>query len=1230
MSGSRQTGTMAVEVVAGKARVAPLFMRVARAARLVFVVSVALVAAPAALAVISDINPNNSTLHASDPDGASGGRINGLSSVAGTNDIFYAATEWGGLYRTNNAGLNWFRLNGHVANVTWDVEVDPSNTQRVYATSFYDGRIATRAGINVSTDGGTTWTRPATATPPAAFNCAAARRTEPSAFGIAIEPGANQNVYIGTNCGLAISTNSGVTWNFVDPTPATAATNVWDVVAQAGGIIDICGDDGHRRTIDGGVNWTVSTGLPTGRCSIAASPDESYVLFVAASDNRFYETDDADAAAPTWVNRGTPEQRAQGRIPFVATNQRPDAGGNNVFDLWFSDVRLYRGDCTTPATRPNPDTGGSPRCPAGRAVPAAPPPADWAGPFTRSAGAHDDAGDIVFDTEGGGDRCPELFSSDGGVYFNTDDGADCQNPNWNQPNVTPHAQWVYAMDGANQAGDANEDLTYGTQDTGSFATTNAGAGSPAWTNRDCCDVFDVTADPTRTVYTVCCFTPAPATQLRFAGSGLTGVTNVATQPPGCCPGFNFVDFIDRYAANSYFAGTPSGGFITTSITANPTVWTQLGAASTPAGGFCGVQASGTTFFAQTQCGSGEGGGASQLWSYQGTAPGGTWQRIDNNDGLTGGFTVWGVDPNNANRIYAANNAAGGMQMVFSTDGGTNWNTDPELDQLMTANGAFRYTTQRGPTSFTGFGGYSQPSLLAYDPENANIIVAGGRDSGVFLSTDSGANWSLLTDPLNSDTSGRPHLPRPMFAYFDHEPADTVGVYIGTQGRGVWRISFKIPTASAGGPYTTAEGTNVTLNAGGSTDPDGQPLTYAWDFDGDGQFDDATGQNPTYDLVGQDGAFTVTVKATDTDGAFDTDTATVTVTNVAPTVNATANDPKPEGSPVTVTGTISDPGWLENLTGTIDWGDGSPVEPVGGSLENVRPNATRSFTIQHTYLDDEPVGEDDLYQAEICGSDDDTTTCFTLDISIFNVPPVLDPVTAPTGPVKINTPFTASASFTDVGILDTHTAVWDWGDGNVETGTVTQGSGSGTVSNSHTYTSSDLYTVTLTVTDDDLGSDTQVFEYIIVFDPARSLASNAKINSPAGAYVPNASKVGLAYSTAGARYKSDDAVIPSGAATFQFSAAPFYFSSGSLDWLVVANGGRGYLQGTGSVNSVPGYTFLLSVVDAQIAGAPAATDSYRIKVWNTATNVVVYDSQFGAPIKTPANIPLLAGSVQLYY
>jgi len=61
-------------------------------------------------------------------------------------------------------------------------------------------------------------------------------------------------------------------------------------------------------------------------------------------------------------------------------------------------------------------------------------------------------------------------------------------------------------------------------------------------------------------------------------------------------------------------------------------------------------------------------------------------------------------------------------------------------------------------------------------------------------------------------------------------------------------------------------------------------------------------------------------------------------------------------------------------------------------------------------------------------------------------------------------------FTDAGICDTHTALWEWGDGTTSNGVVTELSGSGSVTNSHTYSMPGDYTVTLTVTDDDGDSD----------------------------------------------------------------------------------------------------------------------------------------------------------------
>jgi hypothetical protein len=108
---------------------------------------------------------------------------------------------------------------------------------------------------------------------------------------------------------------------------------------------------------------------------------------------------------------------------------------------------------------------------------------------------------------------------------------------------------------------------------------------------------------------------------------------------------------------------------------------------------------------------------------------------------------------------------------------------------MTAGGVFKYQTQRGPTRFTGFNGYPQPSLVAFDPADPNLLVAGGVDSGVFVSVNGGVDWELMSDPINPAGSGKPLIPRPRFAYFDHEDG-IVNIYIGTQGRGVWRMTLE--------------------------------------------------------------------------------------------------------------------------------------------------------------------------------------------------------------------------------------------------------------------------------------------------------------------------------------------------------------------------------------------------------------------------------------------------------
>src|SRR6185436_13394340 len=84
--------------------------------------------------------------------------------------------------------------------------------------------------------------------------------------------------------------------------------------------------------------------------------------------------------------------------------------------------------------------------------------------------------------------------------------------------------------------------------------------------------------------------------------------------------------------------------------------------------------------------------------------------------------------------------------------------------------------------------------------------------------------------------------------------------------------------------------------------------------------------------GDNGTYTVTVIVCDDNSGCSSDTLTVTVSNVAPTVNAGADQSTSEGTSISLApATFSDPGYdyapgltQENFTATINWGDGTTV------------------------------------------------------------------------------------------------------------------------------------------------------------------------------------------------------------------------------------------------------------------------------------------------------------------
>jgi hypothetical protein len=340
-------------------------------------------------------------------------------------------------------------------------------------------------------------------------------------------------------------------------------------------------------------------------------------------------------------------------------------------------------------------------------------------------------------------------------------------------------------------------LYFGNQDNGTYSSTNAIRNPPSWLNKQCCDGFDVAADHLKVLYTVCCGGGTRRNHLYLREPGMEDGDEVNTYPPGDIPGWRPTNNIVQFGEDDFAVITTLGVFITQNINANPIVWTEIGAATipnNPCGIKVGISNNTPIFYVQSPQGNLQ--NDDQLWSYVGTDAGGNWNQI-NPPGAIGGFNVYDIDPNDPDRILACHlRPALDPQMVFSDDGGANWTMIPALDNLLTGAGVFNYENRRGPTNFTGFFGYPQPCLIALDPYNSDIMLVGGVDAGIFISIDGGTSWDLLTDPLTPHTSGIPHIPRPQFAYFFHDVQlsdyDDIIIFIGSQGRGIWRINLRIP------------------------------------------------------------------------------------------------------------------------------------------------------------------------------------------------------------------------------------------------------------------------------------------------------------------------------------------------------------------------------------------------------------------------------------------------------
>jgi hypothetical protein len=682
--------------------------------------------------------------------GADSGRLTALAAHPTDPNTIYVAAADGGVWKTTNGGSSWNPLTDDQGSLFMGaIALAPSNPNIIYAgegeanlgpsklqfnrTDMYYGQ-----GVLKSSDAGATWTLLGNSV----FN----RRTISK---IVVDPTNPDTVYVAVgalatnglpgNTGIWKSTDGGLNWT--DTTASISTTAAFSDVAinpsnpqvlyAAAGAPAGNAANGIYKTTDGGATWTVAGNLPTGatdmhvgRITLALAPSAPSTLY-------------AVLVASGAIDAGT---LPTGKLYKVVKSTDSGAtwtqltGVPEIFGGYIDSEPDFFGDYgTTLAVDPtNPnvvyaggDEGGFIKTTNGGT--------SWT---SASSDPHVDHHGIGFDAMG-----RLLVGTDGGIWRQSTPGSTSFtdiNGNLNTIQFTGVVTHPY-----------NPDIAWGgSQDNGTERFNN----SLSWTELQGGDGGEVRVDPVNpnTVYHTYCYDAnTPSTQAGFfVRSDNNGVT-WSVKETGLNlsqPGNFFVPFvIDPAHSNRLLLGTsqvyesnnrgdnwaPLGTFVF------PSIIDAVAAAPTDINTVYATSKGGHLFVT--------------------TNHGSTWVErdpvaTDPNIRYRGLF----VDPTDANIAYVTatsfGDATGGGHIWRTTNAGVSW-SDISGD-------------------FPDIPVWS----IAVDTETNTYYI--GTDSGVYASTNGGANWSTLGNGLAHAQVVQVEINK------------NLGILAaGTHGRGLWELAI---------------------------------------------------------------------------------------------------------------------------------------------------------------------------------------------------------------------------------------------------------------------------------------------------------------------------------------------------------------------------------------------------------------------------------------------------------
>jgi subtilisin family serine protease len=149
-----------------------------------------------------------------------------------------------------------------------------------------------------------------------------------------------------------------------------------------------------------------------------------------------------------------------------------------------------------------------------------------------------------------------------------------------------------------------------------------------------------------------------------------------------------------------------------------------------------------------------------------------------------------------------------------------------------------------------------------------------------------------------------------------------------------------PVADPGAGYSGNKGVAVQFTGAGSNDPNGKPITFAWDFgDPASASNTSSEQNPSHTYM-RAGNYTVSLTVTDAANLSATSNRVAVIPNIVPAVSF-AGTTILQGETYATSGSFADAD-PDSWTASVGYGDGSESEGLALS-------AAKGFALSHRYM-----------------------------------------------------------------------------------------------------------------------------------------------------------------------------------------------------------------------------------------------------------------------------------------